>query len=89
MQHDKYILQMATKMVNIDFSLLYPSTEFFVNVNMLIEFTNKGQVIPTRMDIQPYKMSSFSDFGDVHLGEIDVIRIMLIIYTGYVVFGNY
>ena len=52
----------ATKAVDIDFSLSFPDTGYFVGVNILFEFSTSGQVIPTRMDILPYRISAFSPY---------------------------
>lgn len=49
-----------TKAVNIDFSVMYPSTAIFINVNLLVEFTHLGQLLPTRFDIAYYQLSSFT-----------------------------
>lgn len=32
----------ATKMVDIDFTLCFPATEYFVSVNLLVEFSAQG-----------------------------------------------
>lgn len=42
MMENKYIELGKTKMVDMDFSVLYPSTSYFVNVNMLVEFSTMG-----------------------------------------------
>jgi hypothetical protein len=49
-----------TKAINIEFSILYPSTPYFIDIDMLIEFTIQGQAISTRFDIVPYILSPFS-----------------------------
>jgi len=63
MEDQNYIKKGSTKMINIDFSLSYPSTSYFISVNMMIEFTNQGEVIPTRIDILPLKLSAFAEFN--------------------------
>ena len=55
-----YIKIGATKAIDIDFTYLFPRKGIFVNVNMLLEFTMQGQVIPTRFDVMPYKLSPFN-----------------------------
>jgi len=89
MEDEGYIKPGATKMVNIDFSFVYPSSGFFVSVNMLVEFTPNGQVIPTRMDVLPYRLSAFASFNKDATGTIDVLKILLVLYTCYVVLLNY
>lgn len=42
MRKEKYIELGKTKMVDIDFSLSFPATSYFLTVNMLIEFTAQG-----------------------------------------------
>jgi hypothetical protein len=36
---------------------MFPSSHLFVTTMMLMEFTSTGQVIPTRLDVIPFKMS--------------------------------
>jgi hypothetical protein len=84
MRLEKYI-QKSTKMVDIDFSISVPSTSYFVAVNMLIEFNPTGQVVPTRIDILPYKLSPFSDFKEDNTSTIDVLKFILVLYTAYIV----
>lgn len=76
-------------MIDIDFNFLYPSTEYFVSVNMMFEFTSSGQVIPTRIDVLPYKLNSFATHGNPHAGNIDILKFILVLYTFYCVFLNY
>ena len=56
---------------------------------MLFEMTVQGQVIPTRMDILPYKYSAFASNNIDPTGPIDVMKIMLVIYTVTVVCQNF
>ena len=42
MQRDEYVEIGKTKAVNIDFSFAYPATNYYVAVNMLIEFSSMG-----------------------------------------------
>ena len=74
----------GTKAIDIDFSFMYPSISYFVNVNILFEFTIYGQVIPTRFDVRSYKLSSFAGHNiDDSLKAIDTLKFMLVIYTFY------
>jgi hypothetical protein len=75
-------------MVDIDFSLSIPSS-YFVAVNMLIEFLPNGIVIPTRIDILPYKLSPFTKFKEDNTSTIDLLKFMLVLYTAYIVFQNF
>ena len=94
MKKDRYIeygdgtMGGATKMVDIDFSILYPSSSFFVSVNMLVEFSSKGQVVPTRIDIMPYKLSAFATYNTEPTATIDSLKMLLVIYTCYAVLVN-
>lgn len=51
LQGSNFIVIGETKAVNIDFSVLYPQRALYINVNMLVEFTHFGQLIPTRFDV--------------------------------------
>jgi len=42
MKRDDYIDIGLTKMIDIDFSLSYPSSSFFVSVNMMVELSSTG-----------------------------------------------
>lgn len=84
-----FIAYGATKAIDIDFSLCFPDTGYYVGVNILFEFTTSGQIIPTRMDILPYMMSAFSPYcRDVNV-YYDTLKIMLVIYTIQCVVSNY
>lgn len=78
-----YIKAGATKAINIDFTMLWPGeTYVFVNVNILLEISQQGQVIPSKLGILPYTMSPFSsdnpDKGDTWIA---VMRIILLMQT--------
>lgn len=88
MMQNNYIVLGKTKMVDMDFSVLYPSTSYFVNVNMLVEFSTMGQVIPTRIDVLPYKLSAFAEFNPDATKTIDVLKMLLVLYTCYAVLVN-
>ena len=53
-----------TKMVDVDFTMAIPASAYYVAVNMLFEFNPYGQVIPTRIDILPYKLSPFAEYKE-------------------------
>jgi len=40
MHENGYVKIGATKAINIDYSLLYPASSYFINVNMMIEFSS-------------------------------------------------
>mmetsp|Transcript_8188 Transcript_8188/g.12555 ORF Transcript_8188/g.12555 Transcript_8188/m.12555 type:complete len:337 (-) Transcript_8188:83-1093(-) len=88
MRSREYVKLGATKAVNIDFSLAFPSTAYFVNVNLLLEFTQQGQVVPSRIDVQPFKLSPFASHNH-ESAVIDVLIFLLVIYTTYVVVQNF
>lgn len=79
----------ATKSIDIDFSLCFPDTGYFVGVNILIELSSSGQIIPTRMDILPYRMSAFSPYCEDINKYIDTLKVMLVVYTIQCVVGNF
>lgn len=63
MKKEDFIKIGETKALIIDFNKLYPSSGLFVTTLMLLEFTHSNQVIPTRLDVLPFKMSPFSKFN--------------------------
>ena len=89
LKSSNYLSIGPSKIVNIDFTLFFPSTGYFLSINMLFEMTVQGQVVPTRMDILPYKYSAFASNNIDPTGPIDVMKIMLVIYTVTVVCQNF
>ena len=87
--YKKYIKIGPTKIVDIDFSLSFPTSSYFVAVNMLLEFTPQGQVVPTRIDILPYKFGAFAKYNIDPTGTIDIFKFMLVIYTVTIVVQNF
>ena len=88
MNDEQYIELGKTKAIDIDFALAYPSTNYYVAVNMLIEFSSMGQVIPTRIDILPYKLSAFASAQNEATGILDWFKIVLVVYTIRLVKNN-
>ena len=76
-------------MLTIEFAMSFPSTGYFVSCMMMIEFTTIGQVIPTRMDVMPYKLGPFAEFQRDPNKTIDPLKFVLVLYTFYCVFGNF
>jgi hypothetical protein len=68
-------------MIDIDFTMMFPVSRIFVNVNLMFEFTQIGQVLPSRIDILPYKMSSFATHNKDINSTIDVLKFILVIFT--------
>jgi len=89
MKRNNFIEVGKTKAVDMDFTLVFPSKSYFVNVNMLVEFTPQGRVIPTRMDVSPYKMSAFAGYNESPVKSIDTMKFVLVIYTAYCVLINF
>lgn len=88
MQINGYIEYGPTKAINIDYSLSFPATGYFISVNMLFEFSAQGQIIPTRLDVSPYKLSGFADHNETPTLTYDLLKQSLVIYTMYVVYQN-
>jgi hypothetical protein len=89
MRSNRYITLGATKMVMIEFGFMFPSSTYFVSVNMLFEFSSLGQVVPTRFEATPFKLSSFSTAGDNQTKAIDFLKFILVIYTFIQVLENF
>lgn len=82
MEEQNYYKIGQTKAISIDFTYLYPRTGTFVNVNMLLEFSLLGQVIPTRFDILPYRLSPFNSYSNADSQFIvDAIKAVLCLYN--------
>ena len=80
LRDNNYISIGETKAIDIDYSVLYPQTSLFVNVNMLVEFTHMGQALPTRKDVAFYKLGSFHEYGRQNLRIADTIRFCLVLF---------
>lgn len=79
-------------MVDIDFAILYPATSYYLAVNMLVEFDQAGQVIPTRIDCLPYKIGAMADYCTSANATLDPLKFFLVLYTvynSYIYFGKY
>jgi hypothetical protein len=73
-------------MIDIGFNVLFPSDAYYVSVNLLVEISSMGQVIPTRLDVLPYKMGAYARYKEDNTGVIDGLKFVLVIYTCYAVF---
>ena len=60
MRRDGFVTKGPTKVFTIAFTHMYPSSSYMVTVLLTFEFTNLGQVIPSRFDAQTYRMSAFA-----------------------------
>jgi hypothetical protein len=89
MQRESYLVNGQTKIVDIDFAMMFPQTGIFVTTNMLFEFTDKGQIIPTRIDIMPLKLASFATYNTTPTAQIDLMKFLLVLYTIYSVLVNF
>lgn len=76
-------------MVDIDFVIMIPSSGYFVAINMLVEFSNAGQVIPTRLDSMPYKLGPFASWNKGNGKIISSLKFLLVIYTASIVIQNF
>jgi hypothetical protein len=85
MKNNKYIELGKTKLIDIDFALSIPSLTYFLSVNMMFEFTSMGQVVPTRIDVMPYKLSPFTRFKEDNTSITDAAKFLLVLYTFYAV----
>jgi len=45
--------------------------------------------VPTRLDIMPYKLSAFATHNTEATGTIDIMKIVLVVYTLYIVLINF
>lgn len=76
-------------MVDIDINLAIPATNYFVSINMLFEFTPLGQIIPTRIDTLPYKLSPFATYKEDITSLLDWIKVGLNFYNVYAIIAYY
>jgi len=89
MKESNYIETGKTKMVDIDYTIMIPHLAYFLSVNMMFEFTSMGQVIPTRIDVMPYKLSPFTKYKEDATSFVDGLKFLLVLYTFYAVVDRY
>lgn len=89
MKDNGYIEFGKTKMVSIQYNVSFPHLTYFIAVNMMVEFTSMGQVIPTRIDVLPYKFSPFATYKEDATSTIDILKFMLVLYTFWAVYKNF
>ena len=76
-------------MLDVDFALYFPSSGYFVSVNLMMEFTNAGQIVPTRLDVLPYKLGPFASYNAGPGIYIALFKFSLVIYTAGIVIQNF
>lgn len=68
-------------MMSISFTILFPSTTYLMPVFALIEISQIGKVIPTRIEVMPYRVGPFAK-ANVSLNSfVDPLKFLLVIYT--------
>lgn len=73
-------------MVFITFSFYSPSADYFVNVDMMVEFFISGYVHPTYLNIVPFKANIFELNEEKTLQACDVFRLFLCLYVVFMVY---
>jgi hypothetical protein len=76
-------------MLSIDFQLYYPPNDYHISVMMLFEFLPTGQIVPTRFDCLPYKLSGFAEVSNDSKGLLDVVKFLLNLYNFSYVVQNF
>ena len=89
MREHEYLAIGPTKVVIIDFQMYYPSIDYYLSVMMLFEFLPSGQIIPTRLDCQPYKISGFAKSSKKGKAVLDIVKFLLNIYNLQFVVMNF
>ena len=56
---------------------------------MMFEFLPSGQIIPTRFDVQPYKMSGFAKPNEKSKAVTDCLKFLLNLYNFQIVIENF
>jgi hypothetical protein len=67
--------------------MVFPSSGFFLSVDLLIEFTPQGLVIPSRFDVYPFKFSGFVQ-GGFHT-FINVMIFLMVLFNFSKVVRNF
>jgi len=65
----------------ITFNMYMINEDYFTSVIYVIEFTVSGNIIPTKMEILPFRVSPFTR-GDTAIEALQILRIFNLTYLG-------
>ena len=68
-------------MLSISFTILFPSTTYFMACFAMIEISQIGKVIPTRIEVMPYRVGPFAKANVSLNSYVDPLKFLLVIYT--------
>jgi hypothetical protein len=68
-------------MMSISFSILFPSTTYLMPCFAMIEISQIGKVIPTRIEVMPYRVGPFAKANVSLNSYVDPLKFLLVIYT--------
>ncbi len=77
-------ITLATRVHFITFSFYNPNSDYFVTVDIMIEFLASGVVNPTYMNIIPSRANIYESDSEKGLQACDIFRVMLSFYIVYI-----
>jgi hypothetical protein len=76
-------------MVSTSFTILFPSTTYLVACFAMIEISQIGKVIPTRIELMPYRVGPFAKANVSLNSYVDPFKFILVIYTAICIVLNF
>jgi len=76
----------ATRAHFISFTFYNPSSDQFGTVVIITEFLTSGNVIPSALNVIPFKMNVFELSSEKFIQATDFFRLFLMFYVGYTMF---
>lgn len=76
-------IDQSTRVHFITFSLYQPISDYFVSVEIMVEFFISGVVHPTYISIMPFKGNVFELSGERALQICDIFRMILCLFIAY------
>jgi hypothetical protein len=76
----------STRVIFISFSFYQPMTDYFIAVNIMVEFLISGLVFPQGIRIYPFKANVFELSGDKALQACDIFRLLFCFYLVYIIY---
>jgi hypothetical protein len=76
----------ATRVFILSFAFYHKITDYFIAMQILVEFLPSGQVYPSHIKILPFRPNIFEDSEEKFLQACDIFRFMLCLYLLYMVY---
>lgn len=89
LEKEHFISRGRTKMLAMEAGVLYPSNHLFASVFMMIECGSRGDCLPVRFDVYPFRMSSFASNSTDDMFYYEIAKLIFTLLYVYRVFQKY